>query len=98
MPRVAAVEPSQLDWLRANHQDYTFTEIASRLGVCVDTAKRILVRQGLREFEGSKYVLAQRRHIHTWDRPCLDCRKPEPRPKNWYYCRSCRSRRGFSDE
>lgn len=98
MPKVVDVSDDNMEWLRQNHDNVTLTEAADRLEICVDTLKRILVREGLREFEGAKYVVARKDTITTWERPCMECGDTEPRPKNWYFCKSCRSSRGYDDE
>ena len=98
MPKVVDVSDDNMKWLRENHDTVTLTEAAVRIGVCVDTLKRILVREGLREFEGAKYVVARKETVAMWSRPCMDCGCTEERPKNWYYCKKCRSSRGYEDE
>ena len=55
MPRVVPVSDEDKTWLRKNHKDYTYSDMAQRIGCCVDTLKRILVREGLQEFDGAKY-------------------------------------------
>jgi hypothetical protein len=87
-----------MTWLTEHHAQVTLTEAARRLDVCVDTLKRILVREGLRDFEGAKYVVARKVTVAMWERPCMDCKSTELRPKNWYYCKKCRSDRGYEDE
>jgi hypothetical protein len=75
----------QIAWLEAAVESgKSFREMASYLGVCTDTAKRILHRHDLMVFEGAKYALA----IPTkmWNKPCLRCGCTEPRPKNLRYC------------
>ena len=52
MPKVVTVTDDNMNWLREHHDTVTLTEAAERIGVCVDTLKRILVREGLRDFEG----------------------------------------------
>jgi hypothetical protein len=98
LPKVVEVTDDNMSWLRENHESVTLTEAADRIGVCVDTLKRILVREGLREFEGAKYVVARKEMVHTWTRPCMECGSTEERPKNFYYCRPCRAKRGYEDE
>lgn len=98
MPKVVTVTDDNMNWLREHHDTVTLTEAAERIGVCVDTLKRILVREGLRDFEGAKYVVARKETVTTWERPCMDCGCTQPRPKNWYYCKKCRASRGYDDE
>lgn len=99
MPKVSVHSDGDLQWLRDNHDKVTLTHAAERLGVCVDTLKRLLVREGLRDFPGAKYQVARQLTVPMWDRACLKCRKTEHRPKGWFFCRSCRSVMGYdSDE
>ena len=98
MPKVVNVSDTQMDWLRENHDSMSLNDVATRIGVCVDTLKRILVREGIREFEGAKYVVARKESVSMWDRPCMECGKRESRPKNWYYCKDCRACRGYEDD
>ena len=96
MPKVVNVTDDNMKWLREHHDNVTLTEAADRIGVCVDTLKRILVREGLRDFEGAKYVVARKETVATWERPCMDCGCTEQRPKNWYYCKSAEHREGMT--
>ena len=98
MPRVVEITDDNMTWRTEHHAQVTLTEAARRLDVCVDTLKRILVREGLRDFEGAKYVVARKVTVAMWERPCMDCKSTELRPKNWYYCKKCRSDRGYEDE
>jgi hypothetical protein len=69
--------------------------MAAHIGCCIDTLKRILVKMGLEDFPGAKYQVALRLKPTQWNRPCMDCGDQKPRPRAWYYCPACRSRRGF---
>ena len=71
--------------------------MASHIGCCVDTLKRILVRQGLQEFDGAKYQLRREHSLPTWSRPCINCGDTEVRHKNYYYCKTCRIEMGYSE-
>ena len=73
MPRVVEITDDNMTWLTEHHAQVTLTEAARRLDVCVDTLKRILVREGLRDFEGAKYVVARKVTLAMWERPCMDC-------------------------
>ncbi len=97
MPRSVSVSDTDLRWLRKNHFNKSYSELAQRMGCCVDTLKRILVREGLQEFEGAKYQVRRDFEGKTWNRPCMSCRAPEERPKNWFFCRSCRKTMGYED-
>lgn len=97
MAKPVKVSEKQINWLKKNHESMSLNDVASQLGVCVDTLKRILVREGIRDFEGAKYVVARKEVVNMWDRACMDCGTKEQRPKNWYYCKACRAARGFDD-
>ena len=99
MPKVVNVTDDQIDWLRKNHDAMSLNDVATRIGVCVDTLKRILVREGIREFEGAKYVVARKERV--W--PCGSGRVWSVVLKNavlksWYYCKRCRASRGYDDD
>ena len=98
LPKPIQLTSVDLSWLRNNHTKTTYAVMAEKIGVCVDTLKRILVRQGLQDFDGAKYQLKRDTDILMWSRPCLDCCDETPRPKMWFYCRECRKARGFEDE
>jgi hypothetical protein len=75
----------QKAWLRAAiERKASFRTMATYMGCCVDTLKRILHRNDLAVFEGAKYALA----IPTkmWRKPCLRCGDTTLREKNKYYC------------
>lgn len=71
---------------------FTYKEMASYMEVCTDTLKRILVREGLAEFDGAKYAVApsHKSQMKTWDRDCLKCRKKHTMPKWQYICDKCK--------
>mgnify|MGYP001224558597 FL=1 len=98
MPKPIEIGPTNLRWLRENHRKTTYSDMSDRIGVCVDTLKRILVREGLQEFDGAKYQLRRDVGVAMWNRPCLECSNEELRPKNWFYCRTCRKKRGYEEE
>lgn len=98
MPILLAYKPEDLQWLREHHHEVTLTAAADRLGVCVDTLKRLLVKEGLRSFDGAKYTLARQHTVEMWDRPCMKCRSSERRPKGYYFCRPCRASMGYDDD
>jgi hypothetical protein len=97
MPKPVRVSNTDLDWLRANHDSHSYTELARRFGCCVDTLKRILVREGLQEFDGAKYQVRREFDEKLWARPCMCCSSTELRPKNWFFCRPCRKKMGYED-
>lgn len=72
---------------------YTYKEMASYMDVCTDTLKRILVREGLAEFDGAKYAISptHKSQVETWTRPCMKCKTEEPRPKWQYICDKCKA-------
>lgn len=68
-------------------------DVAKLFDCCVDTAKRILMREGLRYFEGAKYVIAREQtSFQIWTRPCMVCGCTKSRPKWQYRCDSCSER------
>jgi hypothetical protein len=97
MPRIVSVSDADLDWLRSNHDAHSYSDMAQRIGCCVDTLKRILVREGLQEFNGAKYQVRRDFEEKTWDRPCMSCGSKEVRPKNWFFCKGCRKQMGYED-
>lgn len=98
MPKPIEIDERELNWLKENHRKTTYALMADKIGVCVDTLKRMLVREGLQEFDGAKYQLKRDTDIKMWSRPCLDCLDSTPRPKMWFYCRECRKKRGYEEE
>lgn len=72
--------------------DYSYRAMARRFGCCSDTIKRILVREGLAEFNGAKYaVTANKSEIDNWERACIKCKSTNPRPRWQYVCNKCKS-------
>lgn len=86
MPKTTDLTPEHIEWLRVS-QEETLVAQAERIGVCVDTLKRILVREGIRQFEGAKFVAPLK--VNNWTRPCLICRKSVKRPKWQFICDKC---------
>jgi len=72
--------------------NYSYRDMAKEMGVCTDTLKRILVREGLAEFEGAKYACKpeHKNFSQTWKRPCLKCKDDSPRPKGQFICSECK--------
>jgi hypothetical protein len=97
MPRLVPLQPQDIDWLRAHHNTIPIKDMADRIGCCIDTLKRILVREGIQDFAGEKYQVRRDFHEKTWRRPCMGCGDEHPRPKNWYFCRDCRKDIGYDD-
>lgn len=97
MPKMVPISDEDRSWLHHNHHDQTYTDMAARLGCCVDTLKRILVREGLQEFDGAKYAVRRDFKVEQWTRPCLSCGSKEKRPKHWFFCRPCRADMGYED-
>lgn len=96
MPRRTRVTNADLAWLRKNHLKKNFQQMADHIGCCVDTLKRILVREGIQQVYGAKYQEARTKE-ELWTRPCMSCGDTKPRPKNWYFCLSCRKKRGYDE-
>jgi hypothetical protein len=95
MSRQISLADDDLLWLRSSHKSHTYTGMAKRIGCCVDTLKRILVREGLQEFEGAKYQVRIKQKM--WMRPCVRCNSEQVRPKNHYFCKPCRRTMGYID-
>lgn len=89
------ISSQQKRWLQDQKGKISYAEMARRFGVCSDTLKRILVREGIAEFEGAKYV--PRREVKLWTRPCINCKDTTPRPKNLYLCEECRLKASHED-
>jgi IS30 family transposase len=72
---------------------YTYKQMADYMGVCTDTLKRILVREGMAEFEGAKYTVSMKELTKSekWNRPCLKCHGTDTRPKWQYICNTCKT-------
>lgn len=95
MPKRVPVTDEQYEWLESNHDKVSYDRMAAYVGCCVDTIKRILVRQGLQEFDGAKYVLPRGHDEQMWTRPCICCRDERPRQKGYYMCLGCRAKAGY---
>lgn len=78
-------------WLRQN-VTAPLHEQAAKLGVCTDTVKRLHVNLGLRQYPGAKY---QPKRSAMWKRPCIKCGCTKRRPRNHYFCKSCRKEAGY---
>jgi hypothetical protein len=62
-----------------------------RYGVCVDTLRRAMARQGILDPDTipAKYQPAPHYNQETWTRPCSGCGSTNPRPKWVFYCKRC---------
>lgn len=98
MPKKCDIQPSDIEWLRCHHTQSTYTYMARHVGVCVDTLKRILAREGIQQFDAAKYEPAPKLSLQFWNRPCTNCRSPERRPKWQYFCSRCQRHYGLSGE
>lgn len=92
MPRKIVISDSMVSWLHREHNNFTHQQLAERIGCCVDTMKRILMREGLQYFEGAKYVTVKENTLKMWTRPCMRCGCEKLRPKNKYICSTCWNR------
>jgi len=93
MPKKIVVSDHDMKWLRDNHRDHKYPELAKRVGVCTDTLKRILVREGLQDFAGAKYQLSRaNKSDKFWNKPCLRCKSTRPRPRWRYFCDVCKAK------
>jgi len=90
MSRKIILSPIELDWLKENHSDFTHQEIAERYSICIDTAKRTLMRLKLQYFPGAKYQIKPQ--PPKWQRPCIICGSKSERAKNQYKCDGCTER------
>lgn len=97
MPRHTKLTEHQLVWLRENLNRLPYTTMAKEVGVCVDTLKRILVRQGIAHFESAKYAPSQRSTLQKWNRPCMNCGCTKTRPKWKYICVRCKETMEWED-
>lgn len=96
MPKRVAITEEEISWLRRVHKETSYTAMAEQVGVCVDTLKRILAREGIEEFDAAKYVVAPKLSLQTWERPCIGCRSKERRPKWQYFCDRCQRSHGLA--
>lgn len=86
-----SVSASERVWLQDNWANPTV--VASYLGVCRDTAIRVLVREGLTSGHwGAKYTKNPASDVLMWQRPCTNCGCTKPRPKWFYRCDACKSK------
>ena len=95
MPKQISISDADLIWLRNEHQNHTYSHMAKRVDCCVDTLKRILVREGLQDFDGAKYQVRVKEEY--WSRPCVNCGSKQKRPKLHYFCKPCRRKMGYID-
>ena len=95
MPKQISISDADLIWLRNEHHDHSYSHMAKRIGCCVDTLKRVLVREGLQDFDGAKYQV--RTKEKKWSRPCVSCGSRQKRPKHHYFCKPCRRKMGYID-
>lgn len=68
----------------------TLSDMAKELDVCVDTFKRKLVKLGLKDFDGAKFVPPRDFNAAYWRRPCMRCKGTDRRPKNQFICSRCK--------
>lgn len=75
------------------NNDYSYRAMAKHFDVCTDTLKRMLVREGLAEFDGAKYAVSPylKNQDQIWQRPCIRCKDKTPRAKWQYICERCKS-------
>lgn len=97
MGRRTTITATQLAWLKENKDLLTDKTLAKEIGCCVDTLRRILMREGLAHYEAAKYVVAESRRQEMWERPCMGCKTTKPRPKWRFFCNLCNKRRRSGD-
>ena len=90
MPKHINFDADQIDWIEDNLDSMTLSQMAKELDVCVDTFKRKLVKLGLKEFDGAKFVPPRDFNALYWRRPCIRCKRTDRRPKNQYICSKCK--------
>ncbi len=80
------------DYQSATPKTAAWSKLAGHdVTVCTDTLKRILVREGIADFPGAKYVISPAREAKTWTRPCLRCRAVSTRPRFQFLCDPCKA-------
>ena len=90
MPKRVPVSEQDLEWLRQNISELSIKDVAIKFNCCIDTAKRILHRNDIMHFDGAKYEKRRDHDLKMWNRPCMHCQSTDTRPKNQYYCDTCR--------
>jgi hypothetical protein len=98
MPRRVTITDEDLEWLRQNHASVTYQFAAEKLSICVDTLKRVLMREGLAHFPAAKYLPSRRSAPNKWTRPCISCGSTKSRPKYQYRCDRCTERLSASED
>lgn len=73
-----------------------FTHVATYLEVCVDTCKRIVVREGIRHLESVKYHPGNTTNTERWTRRCLSCRDLKTMIRWQYVCNDCKDNQAKS--
>ncbi len=97
MPKVVVMTIEKVGWLKDHHEEHSYTELARHFNCCVDTLKRILMREGIEYFDGAKYQVKRHAGIKNWSRPCISCGNEKSRPCSWYFCVPCRRKFGYED-
>lgn len=113
MGRSATVTEEQLDWMRSYYsrmdeqahrklrdgeKELTYAEMARTIGYCVDTLKRILMRNQIATYHSEKFAVCYSRKSTTWTRPCMRCKSTKPRPKQKYICDKCKCELNWTDD
>ena len=88
----------QLQWLKRNQLRRSYAEQAEKIGVSIDTLKRLLHKHGIRKFDGAKYARLPSEDAPRWTRPCIKCGSTEERERGLYMCGKCRARAGYSSD
>ena len=92
-PKRRRLTDEEREALRARFDDgATIRSMAKWLGVCTDTAKRVLVREGITDYAGAKFAPSASGLEQTWNRPCSKCGCTKTRPKWSYRCEVCKAR------
>ena len=82
---------ADIDQLKRNWaSQMPLKQMASEVGCCVETLKRILNREGIAIFPAAKYQTSKRQRQQVWERACLSCGSKKPRPRWQYICNKCK--------
>jgi len=90
LPKHIIFDANQIEWIESNLDSMTLSDMAKELDVCVDTFKRKLVKLGLKDFDGAKFVPPRDFNAAYWRRPCMRCKGTDRRPKNQFICSRCK--------
>jgi hypothetical protein len=92
--RKFVIPDEDIENIRSSLDGRNHKELAAQYGVCVDTLRRAMARQGLLNLDAlpAKYIPSSSYSTPLWNRPCSGCGDTNPRPKWVFYCDNCHSR------